>query len=84
MENLENQSWDFLKWLLTGVVTGLSFIMVYFFNQIQSIKDKIGLNEKAIALNDQHDSITDKTLIELKDMIQKLDSKIDQLLLKQK
>ena len=77
------QSWDFLKWLLTGVVTGLSFIMVYFFNQIQFLKDRIGGNEKEIALNNLHDSVTDKTFIELKLLIERLDAKIDQLLLHQ-
>jgi hypothetical protein len=77
------QSWDFLKWILTGVVSGLSLIMVYFFNQIQFLKDRVGGNEKEIALNNQHDSVTDKTFIELKLLIERLDAKIDQLLLHQ-
>jgi|TARA_R110000796_G_scaffold96163_1_gene201734 hypothetical protein len=78
-----NQSWDFIKWILSGVVTGLSFVMVYFFNQIQILKEKISLNEKDIALNDQHDFITDKTLVDLKAVIERLESKVDKLLINQ-
>tara|TARA_R110000782_G_scaffold249672_1_gene336902 strand:+ start:123 stop:377 length:255 start_codon:yes stop_codon:yes gene_type:complete len=78
-----NQSWDFIKWILSGVVTGLSFVMVYFFNQIQILKEKISLNEKDIALNDQHDFITDKTLVDLKAVIERLESKVDRLLINQ-
>ena len=84
MENIANQSWDFLKWILTGVVTGLSFIMVYFFNQIQTIKEKLSENEKDIALNNQHDANTDGVLVELKQLIERLDTKIDQILINQK
>jgi hypothetical protein len=84
MENIANQSWDFLKWILTGVVTGLSFIMVYFFNQINNLKDQMNLNRQSILLNDQHDKTTDSTLSELKVLIERLDSKLDQIILKQK
>ena len=80
MENID--SWDFLKFILSGVVTGLSFVMVYFFNQIQKMKDKIADNKQAIALNDQHDINTDRTLLELKSLIERLESKIDTLILK--
>ena len=80
MENID--SWDFLKFVLSGVVTGLSFVMVYFFNQIQIIKEKITDNKQAIALNDQHDINTDRTLLELKSLIERLESKIDTLILK--
>ena len=55
-----------LKWVLTSAVTGLSFIMVYFFNQTQALGRRISENEKAIALNDQHDTTTDGVLLELK------------------
>lgn len=80
MENID--SWDFLKFVLSGVVTGLSFVMVYFFNQIQIMKEKITDNKQAIALNDQHDINTDRTLLELKSLIERLESKIDTLILK--
>jgi len=80
MENID--SWDFLKFVLSGVVTGLSFVMVYFFNQIQTMKEKITDNKQAIALNDQHDINTDRTLLELKSLIERLESKIDTLILK--
>jgi hypothetical protein len=80
MENID--SWDFLKFVLSGVVTGLSFVMVYFFNQIQMMKEKITDNKQAIALNDQHDINTDRTLLELKSLIERLESKIDTLILK--
>ena len=84
MADVSNQSWDFIKWILSGAVTGLSFVMIYFFNQIQFLKDKVSQNEKAIALNDAHDHTTDGVLSELKILIQKLDGKIDQLLLNKK
>ena len=80
MENID--SWDFLKFVLSGVVTGLSFVMVYFFNQIQMMKEMITDNKQAIALNDQHDINTDRTLLELKSLIERLESKIDTLILK--
>lgn len=80
MENID--SWDFLKFVLSGVVTGLSFVMVYFFNQIQVMKEKITDNKQAIALNDQHDINTDRTLLELKSLIERLEGKIDTLILK--
>lgn len=80
MENID--SWDFLKFVLSGAVTGLSFVMVYFFNQIQTMKEKITDNKQAIALNDQHDINTDRTLLELKSLIERLESKIDTLILK--
>lgn len=80
MENID--SWDFLKFVLSGVVTGLSFVMVYFFNQIQIMKEKITDNKQSIALNDQHDINTDRTLLELKSLIERLESKIDTLILK--
>jgi len=80
MENID--SWDFLKFILSGVVTGLSFVMVYFFNQIQKMKDKIADNKQAIALNDQHDINTDRTLLELKSLIERLETKIDTLILR--
>lgn len=72
----------FFKVCLSGVVTGLSFVMVYFFNQIQIMKEKITDNKQAIALNDQHDINTDRTLLELKSLIERLESKIDTLILK--
>ena len=81
-----NEAWDFIKWILSGAVTGLSFIMVYLFNQIQSLKDKMSVNKEKIALNDAHDKNTDGILAELKEIIKDnhkdLSSKIDQLITK--
>ena len=71
-----------LKWVLTSAVTGLSFIMVYFFNQTQALGRRISENEKAIALNDQHDNTTDSAIMELKSMIIALGVKIDELIKK--
>jgi hypothetical protein len=69
-----------LKWVLTSAVTGLSFIMVYFFNQIQWIKGKLSDQKQSIALNDAHDKNTDNVLLEIKGMISRLESKLDDLL----
>ena len=80
MDLHNDDSWDFLKWLLTGVVTGLSFIMVYFFNQIQMLKDRMQENKQSILLNDQHDKTTDNTLKEIKVLIERLEAKIDNLI----
>tara|TARA_R110000822_G_scaffold80191_2_gene191252 strand:- start:15193 stop:15462 length:270 start_codon:yes stop_codon:yes gene_type:complete len=83
-EVAKDETWDLLKYFLSGAITMLAFIMVYFFNQIQSLGIRISDNEKAIALNDAHDKTTDGVLSELKEMIKKLDGKIDQLLLNKK
>ena len=83
-EITKNETWDLLKYILTGVVSGLSLVMVYFFNQIQMIREKVSDNATAIALNDQHDVNTDETMQELKQLIREVNSKLDQLLMQKK
>ena len=88
-EVASNESWDFIKWLLSGAVMLLGFALLYLFNQIQALKegiqtvrDEVKENKQAIALNDQHDNVTDGVLGELKDMIKALGEKIDTLISK--
>ena len=79
---VNSESWDLVKSVMSGAITVLGFALLYLFNQIQSLKEKVSENEKAIALNDQHDTTTDNVLSEIKDNLKTIDKKIDMILMK--